>query len=295
MRLLTASDLPDTIDCFRAHMGLWAIEPLWLQQAIMALQIPQAFDSAPQPMQPAALDRPTYGKAGDTAVIRLVGTMQKGQSKFGGTSTIQARRALREAAADKSIANIMLAIDSPGGQVAGTAELADEVKAISARKPIAAYLEDLGASAAYWVASQAQRVTANRTAEVGSIGVLAVLEDQTGRAERAGIKVHVVSTGPYKGMGIPGATVLPEHLSEVQSRVDALAQHFFEAVRIGRKLSQAQLEAVTDGRVYSASQATALRLIDGVETFDAAVAALQELKPRRQYSIKALTGSLATE
>lgn len=289
---LTVADIPDTPTCFRAHMGLWAIDPLWIQHAVTALQnglYPVvAFEEELSTQALEGNDRKMFLQTGDTAVIRLVGAMQKGTSKFGGTSTIQARRAIRQALADETVGRVMLSIDSPGGQVPGTAELADTIAEASYHKPIAAYIEDLGASAAYWAGSQAQRITSNRSAEIGSIGVLAVLEDSSGRADRAGVKVHVVSTGPYKGLGVPGSTILPEHLQEVQSRVDTIAEHFFQAVQSGRKLTKAQMAAVTDGRVHSAQQAMQLGLSDGIETFDEALAALAKMRPRRRYPISQL-------
>ena len=226
-----------------------------------------------------------YRNYGDgVAVIRLVGGVTKGFSKFGGASTIQTRMAIRQALADDEIRSLLLAIDSPGGQVAGVADLADEVQRANATKPVTAYIEDLGASAAYWVASQAQRITANRTAEVGSIGVFAILQDLSGMAEREGVQVRVVSTGPYKGLGAPGTPVTQELVDEVQGQVDRIGSFFFEAVQAGRRLSTQRLAAVTDGRVWMAAEAQQLGLIDGIETFEAAVG---EAARMRRYRRKA--------
>src|SRR5581483_9650939 len=106
------------------------------------------------------------------------GMLMKGQSSMGGTSTVMARRDIRQAVADQDVAGILLAIDSPGGTVAGTDDLAAEVRQARTSKPVWAAIDDLGASAAYWVASQTQRVTVNSpTALVGSIGTLQVIRD----------------------------------------------------------------------------------------------------------------------
>ena len=95
----------------------------------------------------------------------------------------------------------MLHVDSPGGHVAGVQALADTIFQARKLKPLHAHIEDLGASAAYWLASQANTVTANSTAEVGSIGTMAVVHDSSGAAAKAGIKVYVVSSAPAAGIG----------------------------------------------------------------------------------------------
>src|SRR5262245_50067391 len=315
--------LSDDPRCLAMHIGPWAIYPPWFQQAVdilkrplpmaehlalmrqggllhqdaepSALGIPLAFSfSEPE----AALedeaddDRPYFTSQG-VGVIRVVGQMQKGMSKFGGTSTILTRRALRMARSDPSVKAILLAVDSPGGMVAGTPELAQEVMQTRGVKPIRAYIEDLGASAAYWVASQADSIAANPTAQIGSIGVRAVLHDSSGVADRSGLAVHVVSTGPYKGMGAPGAKVLPEHLSEIQTQVADLGEHFFRAVQEGRGFSATQMGRVDDGRVWIAEKARTLGLIDKVQSFDAALGELVRLRPRSARTSASLEAELA--
>src|SRR5690606_31819803 len=129
------------------------------------------------------------------------GAMTKQGSSFGGASTVRTRRAIRSAAADKSVSAIMLLIDSPGGSVSGTSDLADDVANAKKKKPVYAYIEDTCCSAAYWVASQCSAIYANPTAIVGSIGTYMVVADYSRMAENAGVKVHCISTGKYKGAG----------------------------------------------------------------------------------------------
>lgn len=269
----------DTPDCFRAHLGLWAIEPLYMRQAIAAIQ------ANLWPMQAAvSREERLYGVQENIAIVRIVGPIQKGLSKFGGTSTILTRRAIGQALADDAIEAIMLAIDSPGGSVAGVQDLADTVARASARKPVVAYIEDLGASAAYWIASQAQRITVNTSGMVGSIGVFTLLEDSTGLAERAGIRIIPVTTGPFKTMGAPGTPITEEHIAEVQRQVDGMAALFFGAVKRGRKWSDRALAQVADGRIWIGPEAQALGLVDGVQTFDAALQDAARMRPRRRMA-----------
>jgi ClpP class serine protease len=97
-----------------------------------------------------------------------------------------------------------LDIDSPGGTVAGTPELAAAVSALDQKKPVYAFSSGLMASAAYWIASQARAIYATPSAQVGSIGVVQAVVDRSAAINAAGIKVEVFSVGKYKAMGAPG-------------------------------------------------------------------------------------------
>lgn len=261
---------PDNPTCFANHMGLWLCEPLWLSRAVSHIRAGTWVPEARGPDDDG--DRDAYVIAGDgIAVIPMMGPMMKGDSKFGGANTVRVRRALRLAAADEGVRGIMLHIDSPGGHVAGTADLANDVRVIGRRKPIHAHIDDLGASAAVWVASQASMITANATAEVGSVGVIGVLEDSSGEYERAGVEVHVIATGAMKGMGVPGTKVTPAHLAQAEELVGDIFGHFLGALRRGRGMSAAQAAGVSDARMMIAGKAQAAGLIDGVRSFDSAL------------------------
>jgi signal peptide peptidase SppA len=228
----------------------------------------------------------------DVAVISIIGQMTKGESSFGGTSSVQTREAIRKAVDNEAVRAILLHIDSPGGTVAGTADLAAEVRNANAVKPVYAYIEDLGASAAYWVASQARRVYANATAEVGSIGTYAVIEDTSGVYDKAGAKVHVISTGEFKGAFADGAPVTDRQLASVQVEVDDLNEHFLNGVVEGRGITREAVNQLADGRVWIADKAQQNKLIDGIATLDDAVAALHN-EVTNMETIEGLTAKLA--
>jgi signal peptide peptidase SppA len=215
------------------------------------------------------------------AVIPIMGPLVKGGGKNGEVDSVAIRRQLQAAVQDKEIGGIMLVIDSPGGTVAGTDELARDVLAANSVKPVAAHIEDLGASAAYWIASQAGTLTANHTAEVGSIGTMAVVEDTSGMAKAEGIVVHVVSTGSYKGAFVPGTEVTSDHLAYLQEQANALNAHFMTAVSKGRKVGMKKVEGWADGRAWIASTALDMGLIDGVTRLEDAMIKLQKSIPKR--------------
>jgi signal peptide peptidase SppA len=220
------------------------------------------------------------GKGGKTtAVIRIGGTLMKSASSLGGTSTVQLRRDVRNAATDPNVSAILLAIDSPGGAVAGTADLAADVKAATRKKPVWAHVDDLGASAAYWIASQANAIYANSpTALIGSIGTVMTIYDQSQAAEQAGVKTLVFRTGPLKGAGTPGEPITEDQTGHFQKLVNEVQTHFDHAVRSGRGMSAAQLAAVRSGGVFPADEAKSLGLIDGVRSLDSTLAALSAAK-----------------
>lgn len=277
-------DRPTSVErCGAAHMGPWMVEPKWFAQAVAAVK-----NGTLQPSIPAQVDNGGDGIAVDgdgfvlyyreqgVARIPMVGQMIKGDSSFGGVNSVRARKAVRRAVNDENVSAIMLHIDSPGGTVSGTGDLASDVRIADSKKPVFTYFEDLGASAAYWVGSQARKVFANPTAEIGSIGTMTYVEDSSGAYEKAGIKVHLVSTGKFKGAWVDGLKVDEEYLKEVQTEVDDLNEHFLKGVMEGRKMTKEQLMTVADGRVFIAEKAQAFGLIDEVSTLDAAMAAIKE-------------------
>lgn len=269
--------------CLGRHVGPWLVEPRRFAGAVQeAIIVLGAGGPAPAAQSGEADgDGQSYEVMdGGIAVVPVHGLMMKGSSSFGDTcNTVAVRRQIRKAVDDASVKAILLHIDSPGGTCAGTAELGDDVAAADKKKPVYAYGEDVLASAAYWVASQARFISANRTADVGSIGTLAIVDDTSQSAEAQGVKVHVISTGDFKGAFVDGAPVAEEHLAYLQGLIDDANEHFLAAVRTGRQMPIAQVRTLADGRVHIAAKAAGLDLINAVEPLDAAVGRiLRDLK-----------------
>jgi len=224
----------------------------------------------------SAMDEDRYEMVGDIAVISIEGAMTKyGSSLSSAKSSVDLRRSVRAAASDDGVKGILLRIDSPGGAVAGTSDLAEDVAAAGKIKPVHAFIEDTGASAAYWIASQASRVTANRSAMVGSIGTYAYLIDSSGLAEKQGLTVHEIKSTPLKGTGIaPGAEITDEQIENLNRELGEVNAEFLSAVQRGRGFTDEQLAAVSDARVHVGDRAVAFGLIDTVGTLDEAIQAI---------------------
>ena len=270
--------------CWANHMGAWLLEPQFALQAVNSIKlglwrpIREAKAIEDDQHEPATAG-PRASRFAEglysldengIAVIPMSGVMMKGYSKYGGCSTVEVRQALRGSVRNPDVRGIMLQIDSPGGSVAGTEELGNDIAMAATKKPLHAHFDDNGNSAAFWAGSQAQWLTANRTANVGSIGTVAVIEDTSKAYEMAGVKVHVISTGDLKGAFSDGVEITDEAIAFMQDMVDAVNKHFMAAVGRGRNLSASDVKQLATGRVWLADEAKKLGLIDEVQSFDGA-------------------------
>lgn len=257
--------------------GAWFMDPdayQALKATIMRANWQEHMAAGPRPSDSLTEMVPAKGGK-NIAMIRLAGTLMKSESSFGGTSTVKARREINAAAGDPNVHGIMLAIDSPGGTVAGTAELGDAVKAATKQKPVYSWVDGLAASAAYWPAAQGDMIYAgNRMTRVGSIGTYFAAYDFSKEFEASGVQARLFTTGPLKGMGTPGMPITEEQAVHLQEQVNEMQTHFDAAVRSGRGMSAAQLTAVRSGAVFPAAEAIDKRLIDGVKTLEQTLAAL---------------------
>lgn len=262
------------------YWGAWAIDEEYAKFLVSHAQnINLQLHLEQHGAQAAAGNANGYGSlaidANGIAQIELSGTLMKHCSSMAaGTSLALARRQVRAAANNDLVRGILLVIDSPGGTVAGTADLAADIRAAASKKPLFAYIEDCGASGAYWLASQAQRVAMNATGLAGSIGVFTVVEDTSKAAEKEGVKVHVVRFGAMKGAGTPGTPVTEEQLSYLQERIDGFADDFIGAIASGRKMSREAATKLADGRVHKGEAAKKVGLVDAIESIDETLAAL---------------------
>ena len=184
----------------------WLIQPEALRS--MAAASRSFLDrgaALPQPGQSS----PLLSVEDGIGVVAIDGPMMRKPDVFArvlfrATDSGEIGAALREAGARDDIKAVFLEIDSPGGTVAGTPELAAIVASINEQKPVYAFSSGLMASAAYWIASQARAIYATPSAQVGSIGVVQAVIDDTAALDAEGIKVEVFSVGKYKAMGAPG-------------------------------------------------------------------------------------------
>ncbi|HEV2210847.1 MAG TPA: S49 family peptidase [Verrucomicrobiae bacterium] len=197
------------------------------------------------------------------AVVPITGLIGKGLDAYdkfwGATDVDDVDDDLDEAEDDDQVRAILLDIDSPGGMVTGTPELADRIQAVN--KPIFAFTAGQACSAAYWLAAACDGIFATRSADIGCIGVYSTFLDLSEMAKKLGIKVQVFSSGAYKGMGMPGTSLSSAQQQMIQERIMEIAQMFYDHVQAARP------DVIDDdmqGQWFKGAAAAARGLIDQV-------------------------------
>ncbi len=207
------------------------------------------------------------------AVLPLVGTIVPRANLItessGAVSMQRFASVFRAALGDPDIVSIVIDIDSPGGQVSGVAEMANEIFEARGMKPITAVANHLAASAAYWIASAADKVVVTPSGEVGSIGVFAMHQDISTYLEKEGVSINLISAGKYKVEGNPYEPLTEEAKQAIQGRVNEYYNMFIGDVARNRGVSvENVVDGFGEGRVVGAKTAVSLGMADRVATFD---------------------------
>lgn len=267
------------------HSAAWAMdeEPLAKLIEIASREhqpTPQALE-AYRAQSLAKAERATHRDG--VAIVSVEGPLFKRANLMtefsGATSYDVLRRDVQAAVDNPAMRAILLNIDSPGGEAAGVAELAAALRGLSGTKPIVAYVGDVGASAAYWLATAADKIVIGSTAALGSIGVRVAYSDTSARDERSGVRRYdfVSSQSPFKKTDL----ATDEGRARVQTRVDSLAQVFVEAVAENRGVTaDTVLGAFGKGDVLIGRDAVAAGMADEIGTFEGTLAALAAGDPR---------------
>ncbi|MGU3665815.1 S49 family peptidase [Methylobacterium sp. A49B] len=198
------------------------------------------------------------------------------------TGYVYIRKALERGLADDNVKGIAFLCDSPGGEVAGNFDLVDVIYAARGKKPIRAFAHEAAYSAAYSIASAADKIWVARTGGVGSIGVVTAHVDVSEAMKDAGLKITFIHAGAHKVDGNPYAP-LPEAVQQrIQARIDGLYDVFVSTVARNRGLKEKAVRA-TEALCFSADEAKANGLADDVGSLEDAVAAfVAELNPLEQ-------------
>lgn len=196
------------------------------------------------------------------AVVRLEGTI------MGSKNTVSQ---LKEYAKDRSVKAIVLRINSPGGAVAPSQEIYEEVRKVAARKKIVVSMGSVAASGGYYVASAATRIIADPGTLTGSIGVIMEIPNVAGLMNKIGLKTEIIKSGKNKDMGTPFRAMKPEERKILQGVMDNVHNQFIRAVAKGRKMKIADVRKLADGRVFTGEQALKLGLVDQLGSFEDAI------------------------
>lgn len=208
----------------------------------------------------------------DVAVIDVNGIIAKRMDMFdelcsGGTSTEKLMKDLQTCLDDPKVKAIVFNIDSPGGEAFGINELSQAIYAARGKKPIHSYVSGLGCSGGYWIASAASEVVIDKTAFVGSIGVVTAWTDDKEFYKMLGIRREVVtsSNAPYKRLDFDNE----EHRAELQRELDSLENVFIKAVARNRGTTVDKVKSdFNQGGVLAGADAVKAGMADSVGSLE---------------------------
>lgn len=179
---------------------------------------------------------------------------------------VRLREELTKAEKDPKVRAVVLRINSPGGTVTASDIVYRELMLFRerTRRPVVAVLMDLAASGGYYVALAADTIVAHPTTVTGSIGTIMVSVNAEGLMQKIGVTPVTIKSGARKDMGSPFRTLTPEERAIFQSVIDDLHRQFTDKVAERRRLAPDVVRNLADGRVYTADQALAAKLIDQI-------------------------------
>jgi protease-4 len=208
---------------------------------------------------------------GNIAVIPVSGTISIGSdgSRLFGESVADTGtiiRRIHEANASSRIKAIILEINSPGGSPVATDEVVSALKQV--KKPKVAVIRETGASGAYWIATAADRIFANKMSVTGSIGVIGSHLEYAGIMQNYNVTYRRLVAGKYKDIGTPYKEMTPDETALYQNILDTIHDFFIEDVASNRKLPVEVVRNLSTGFVYLGSEAQKLGLIDEIGSKD---------------------------
>lgn len=257
---------------------LWSLAvlaSLWLFNGIVAYNVQQVIAARGR-----IVESVLEGKGPDkVALISIDGPLMRGEGPEGPfgqmvDSVETILDLLDQAREDPHVKGVLLAVNSPGGGITESDEIHHAIEELRGeRKVVLAHFGDLAASGGYYVACAADKILAQPTTVTGSIGVITMLPEISELAKKLGVSVEVVKSGPMKDMGSFLRPITPEERGEFDALVQEMYEIFLEKVWASRKGVQFEggepntkdyWRSLADGRIYTAQQAAANGLVDGI-------------------------------
>ncbi|MDR3580981.1 MAG: signal peptide peptidase SppA [Oryzomonas sp.] len=180
-------------------------------------------------------------------------------------------RQLRYFLKQDGVKAVVLRVDSPGGVVAPSQEIYDEVRKFAAKKKIIVSMGSLAASGGYYISAPATLIYANPGTITASIGVILKLSNIEALMDKIGIKSYTLKTGKFKDSGSPLRELSKEDRAMLQAVIDNTHEQFVRAVAAGRKLPVEEVRKIADGRILSGEQALGMKLVDRLGTLQDAI------------------------
>ncbi|MGB3571823.1 MAG: signal peptide peptidase SppA [Phormidesmis sp.] len=232
-------------------------------------------------------DRGGFGGRDSTiAIVYAEGNIVVGQETVPGAITSQGLSAtLREMRKDDSVKAVVLRVNSPGGSAVASEVIADEVKLLAEEKPLIVSMGDYAASGGYMISAPGAKILASPTTITGSIGVYSLLLNFQEIANNNGITWDVVQTAQLANMDTTARPHTDAELKIQQDYTDALYDRFTNIVAEGRDITQARVNQVAQGRVWTGEDAIAANLVDELGGLNDAIALAAESAELEDYRV----------
>jgi len=196
---------------------------------------------------------------------------------------------------DEGVKAIILRIDSPGGGVGPAQEIHREVMKVKSKKKVITSMGSVAASGGYYIACASDLIIANPGTITGSIGVIMEFTNIEELFKKIGVKGVVLKSGEHKDIGSPFREMTPEDKKIIQEVIDNVHQQFIQAVAKGRKMDQAKVMQIADGRILTGEQAKQIGLVDQIGNLQDAIEIVAKmvgiegkpyvLYPKRKFSL----------
>jgi protease-4 len=176
---------------------------------------------------------------------------------------------LDEAEKNPNVKAILIRVNSPGGSPAASQEIYEEIKKIE--KPVVVSVSDTCASGAYYISSAADKIIANRSSSVGSIGVIMQIPNYEDLYEKLGLKYTTIKQGKYKDVGSPDRPITAEEMKLLEAQLKEIYRQFISDVAEARNMDISEVEELATGWVFLGTEALELGLIDGIGNYKDAI------------------------
>lgn len=218
----------------------------------------------------------------NTSVVNIhgdiVNTEMSNQNPLDGyitASSEEITQKLREIESNPSIKGVIISINSTGGSIVGSEEIANQIA--KSQKPTVALIRETASSGGYWIASAADYIVASANSDVGSIGVIYTLTDESGKNQQEGIRYETISSGKFKDTGLGNRPLTAAEKELYQRDVQINFDSFLEAVSNFRGIPKEELLKIADGSTFPGLLAIENNLIDEIGGLDEAQNYLSEI------------------
>lgn len=192
---------------------------------------------------------------------------------------------------DDTVKSIIIRVNTPGGGVVESAEIHDKIVEIQeeAKKPVYISMGSMAASGGYYISAPAHKIYATPETLTGSLGVIMQGYNFAGLAEKYGVEVVTIKSGPYKDIMSPTREMTEEEREILQTMINNSYEGFVNVIAEGRGMTNEQVKKIADGRIYDGRQAKELNLIDGFGYFEDVVEVVKKEQKLKDAQVVSYT------